>query len=73
MVKDIIIVILILQVIALCGVIYKNIKYMKKLQSASKELIIKIESIDMDKVTKEVIGEVRKQMFNLSLVGIKIK
>jgi hypothetical protein len=73
MAKDIVIVVLILQVAALSGIIFKNIKYMKKLQNASKELAEKIEGINMDKVTKEVIGEVRRQMFNLSLIGIKVK
>lgn len=73
MLKDILIACLIAQAVVTTLALIKNIEQMKKLENIVKHLIYKVEAINMDKVGKEVIEEVKKQLWNLSFTGIKIK
>lgn len=73
MLKDILIIALIGQTVVTTLALIKNIEQMKKLESITKHLVYKVEAINMDKVGKEVIEEVKKQLWNLSFTGIKIK
>lgn len=73
MIKNIIIAILLIQLIPAYYMIYSNMRAMQGLKKAAEEVRNHINHINYEKLKKELSEELKKQVYNMSFMGIKMR